>query len=101
MAGCAEERLESQHAIVRSYHACKTYSLCLYLSFKRTNHFHGSSWPYEVDDEDFIVKETATGDPIDVTKKHQVTEFISQRVVYRGQQHLRIQPPPRSQLYRT
>jgi len=33
------------------------------LYFKRTNHWHGSPWHYEVDSNDFIVKETATDEP--------------------------------------
>lgn len=50
------------------------------LYFKRTNHFHGSPWHYEVDGMDFIVKETATDDPIDAKKKYKVTEFIPQQL---------------------
>jgi hypothetical protein len=44
--------------------------------FKRTNHFHGSPWHYEVDGNDFIVKETATDDPVDAKKKYEVTTFV-------------------------
>lgn len=46
------------------------------LYFVRTNHFHGSPWHYEVDGEDFIVKETATDDPIDAKNKYTSTNFI-------------------------
>lgn len=48
--------------------------------FKRTNHFHGSPWHYEVDGEDFIVKETATDDPIDAKNRYLHTEFIPQEL---------------------
>ncbi len=34
------------------------------LYFTRYNHWHGSPWHYEVDGEDFIVKETSTADPL-------------------------------------
>lgn len=44
--------------------------------FKRTNHFHGSPWHYEVDGRDFIVKETATDDPIDAKNKYTETRFL-------------------------
>lgn len=33
------------------------------LYFKRTNHWHGSPWHYEVDGADHIVQETSTADP--------------------------------------
>lgn len=46
------------------------------LYFVRTNHFHGSPWHYEVDEEDFIVKETATDDPVDAKNKYSSTNFI-------------------------
>ncbi|MEZ5038710.1 MAG: DUF2961 domain-containing protein [Saprospiraceae bacterium] len=46
------------------------------LYFKRTNHFHGSPWHYEVDGTDFIVKETATDDPVDAKKRYTHTTFI-------------------------
>ncbi|MCB0666284.1 MAG: DUF2961 domain-containing protein, partial [Saprospiraceae bacterium] len=46
------------------------------LYFKRTNHFHGSPWHYEVDGKDFIVKETATDDPVDAKTKYKSTNFI-------------------------
>ncbi len=48
------------------------------LYFKRTNHFHGSPWHYEVDGNDFIVKETATADPVKANEKFDFTEFIPQ-----------------------
>ena len=47
-----------------------------FLYFTRTNHFHGSPWHYESDGMDFIVKETATDDPIDAKSKYSKTEFI-------------------------
>jgi len=50
------------------------------LYFKRTNHWHGSPWHYEVDGEDFIVKETATADPVDATKKFEKTTFIPEEL---------------------
>lgn len=40
------------------------------LYFKRTNHFHGSPWHYEVDAINTIVKETATDDPVDAKNKY-------------------------------
>ena len=46
------------------------------LYFKRTNHFHGSPWHYEVDGEDFIVQETATLDPVDAKNKYSTTKFL-------------------------
>ncbi len=46
------------------------------LYFKRTNHWHGSPWHYEVDGEDFIVKETATDDPVNAKKKFTNTTYI-------------------------
>ncbi len=46
------------------------------LYFKRTNFFHGSPWHYEVDGNDFIVKETATDDPIDARNKYDIIHFI-------------------------
>ena len=33
------------------------------LYFKRTNHWHGSPWHYEIDGKDFLVRETSTADP--------------------------------------
>lgn len=50
------------------------------LYFKRTNHFHGSPWHYEVDGKDHIVKETATDDPIDAKSKYETTTFIPQEL---------------------
>ncbi|MCB0836587.1 MAG: DUF2961 domain-containing protein, partial [Bacteroidetes bacterium] len=46
------------------------------LYFVRTNHFHGSPWHYEVDGKDFLVKETATDDPVDAKKRYTNTEFL-------------------------
>jgi hypothetical protein len=46
------------------------------LYFKRTNHWHGSPWHYEVDGEDFIVRETATEDPVNAKKNLKDTTFI-------------------------
>ena len=50
------------------------------LYFKRTNHWHGSPWHYEVDGEDFIVKETATDDPVEAKKKLDKTTFIPEEL---------------------
>ena len=50
------------------------------LYFKRTNHWHGSPWHYEVDGEDFIVKETATADPVNAAKNLQTTTFIPEEL---------------------
>ena len=50
------------------------------LYFKRTNFFHGSPWHYEVDGTDFIVKETATDDPIDVKNKYPSTKFLPENL---------------------
>lgn len=49
------------------------------LYFVRTNHWHGSPWHYEVDGKDYIVKETATADPVDAKKKFTHTTFIPQQ----------------------
>ena len=46
------------------------------LYFKRTNHWHGSPWHYEVDGDDFIVKETATADPVNAKKTLKDTTYI-------------------------
>lgn len=46
------------------------------LYFKRTNHFHGSPWHYEIDGRDTIVKDTATDDPIDAKTKYTHTTFL-------------------------
>jgi D-arabinan exo alpha-(1,3)/(1,5)-arabinofuranosidase (non-reducing end) len=48
------------------------------LYFKRTNFFHGSPWHYEVDGDDFIVRETATADPVNANLKFDKAEFIPQ-----------------------
>ncbi len=50
------------------------------LYFKRTNHWHGSPWHYEVDGKDFIVRETATADPVDAKKKFEKTTFIPEEL---------------------
>lgn len=50
------------------------------LYFKRTNFFHGSPWHYEVDGDDFIVKETATDDPTDIYNKYKVTRFLPEEL---------------------
>lgn len=50
------------------------------LYFIRTNHFHGSPWHYEVDGIDFIVKETATDDPVDAKTKYRHTTFIPENL---------------------
>jgi hypothetical protein len=50
------------------------------LYFKRTNHWHGSPWHYEVDGKDFIVKETATADPINAKKTLKATTFIPEEL---------------------
>lgn len=50
------------------------------LYFKRTNHWHGSPWHYEVDGEDFIVTETATADPVNAKKKFKKTVFIPEEL---------------------
>lgn len=50
------------------------------LYFVRTNHFHGSPWHYEVDGKDFLVKETATDDPVDAKKKYSSTTFIPENL---------------------
>ncbi|MBL7185533.1 MAG: DUF2961 domain-containing protein [Phycisphaerae bacterium] len=50
------------------------------LYFKRTNHWHGSPWHYEVDGDDFIVKETATDDPVGAKKRFEKTTFIPEEL---------------------
>ena len=50
------------------------------LYFKRTNHWHGSPWHYEVDGEDFIVKETSTADPVNAKKRFKETSFIPEEL---------------------
>ncbi len=47
------------------------------LYFKRTNHWHGSPWHYEVDGTDHIVKETTTADP---NKKLEHSVFIPEEI---------------------
>ncbi len=47
---------------------------CLY--FVRSNHFHGSPWHYEIDGEDFLLKESGTDDPVDAPQKHPDPHFI-------------------------
>lgn len=49
------------------------------LYFVRTNHWHGSPWHYVVDGKDFIVKETATADPVNAKEKFTNTTFIPQK----------------------
>ncbi len=50
------------------------------LYFKRTNHWHGSPWHYEVDGVDTIVKETATADPVNAKRKFRKTTFIPEKL---------------------
>jgi hypothetical protein len=50
------------------------------LYFVRTNHWHGSPWHYEVDGRDFIVKETATTDPVNAKKTLKRTTFIPEEL---------------------
>ena len=50
------------------------------LYFKRTNHFHGSPWHYEVDGINNIVKETSTDDPVDAKNKYQHVTFIPEEL---------------------
>lgn len=46
------------------------------LYFVRTNHWHGSPWHYVVDGNDYIVKETASDDPVDAKEKFTNTTFL-------------------------
>lgn len=46
------------------------------LYFFRANHWHGSPWHFRVDGKDHLVRETATADPVDATKKLDTTVFI-------------------------
>ena len=46
------------------------------LYFARTNHWHGSPWKYIIDGNTYIIKETATDDPVDAIKKFEKTTFI-------------------------
>lgn len=48
--------------------------------FMRANHFHGSPWHYEIDKDDFILKETATDDPVDANKKYSESVFIPEHL---------------------
>lgn len=50
------------------------------LYFKRTNHWHGSPWHYEVDGSDFVVRETATADPVNARKTLTHTTFIPEEL---------------------
>ena len=50
------------------------------LYFKRTNHWHGSPWHYEIDGEDFIVRETGTADPVNAKKRFTRTSFIPEEL---------------------
>ena len=46
------------------------------LYFVRTNHWHGSPWRYVVDGNTYIVKETATENPVDAKKILKKSVFI-------------------------
>ena len=46
------------------------------LYFKRTNHWHGSPWHYEIDGQDFVVTETGTQDPVNAKQRFTETQFI-------------------------
>ena len=46
------------------------------LYFKRTNHWHGSPWHYEVDGKNTIVTETATANPVGAKGRFKKTTFI-------------------------
>ncbi len=48
--------------------------------FKRTNHWHGSPWHYEIDGTDHIVQETATANPVDAKQKFGKTTFIPEKL---------------------
>jgi hypothetical protein len=50
------------------------------LYFVRTNHWHGSPWHYEIDGNDFLVRETATADPVNAKKVFNDTTFIPQEL---------------------
>ncbi len=50
------------------------------LYFKRTNHWHGSPWHYELDGNDFVVRETATADPVNAKQKLKETTFIPEEL---------------------
>jgi hypothetical protein len=47
-----------------------------FLYFKRTNHWHGSPWHYEIDGRDFVVSETATADPVGAKKRLTSAKFL-------------------------
>lgn len=49
------------------------------LYFVRTNHWHGSPWRYTIDGNPYIIKETATADPVDAKKKFDKTTFIPEK----------------------
>ncbi|MCC6491835.1 MAG: DUF2961 domain-containing protein, partial [Pirellulales bacterium] len=46
------------------------------LYFARTNHHHGSPWHYEIDGADFIVKESATDDPVGADQRLKESDFL-------------------------
>jgi hypothetical protein len=50
------------------------------LYFKRTNHWHGSPWHYEIDGKDFIVQESATSDPVNAKNLFLKTVFIPENL---------------------
>ncbi len=50
------------------------------LYFVRTNHWHGSPWHYEVDGDDFIVRETATSDPVKAKQTLTQTSFLPENL---------------------
>jgi len=50
------------------------------LYFMRTNHWHGSPWHYEIDGNDFLVRETATADPVNAKEVLSDTTFIPQEL---------------------
>jgi hypothetical protein len=50
------------------------------LYFVRTNHHHGSPWHYEVDGEDFVVKESATDDPVGANHRLTDSTFIPEEL---------------------
>ena len=46
------------------------------LYFFRANHWHGSPWHFIVDNEDNVVQETATSDPVNAIQNCSVARFI-------------------------
>lgn len=50
------------------------------LYFVRTNHFHGSPWHYEIDGNDFIVKETSTDQPVGADQRVLHPVFIPEEL---------------------